>query len=233
MRHGEAAYVAEDGTVTNDPRNVPLTATGREQASIQGQLLADIAFDKALCSGLPRTVETATRVLAESKHPTPTLNINPALEEIHGLGKARKPPATKAEALALLEQIANPWADGAEPDATFLGGDRFDEFGERVTQAWQDIIQDPSWSTLLLVLHGAVNRMIYNHIQQMPWSATVCIEQDNCCINIIDVDSEQPPRYLIRTTNLTAYNLNKQGIVRTNMEDTAERMGEVYEKLFD
>ena len=35
LRHGEAAYVAEDGTVTDDPRNVPLTANGRIQARKQ------------------------------------------------------------------------------------------------------------------------------------------------------------------------------------------------------
>ena len=38
------------------------------------------------------------------------------------------------------------------------------------------------------------------------------IEQDNCCINIIDVDrgdDGQIARCLLRTVNLTAYNLNK------------------------
>ena len=39
MRHGEAAYVAADGTVTNDPRNVPLTPTGQIQARKQAAVL--------------------------------------------------------------------------------------------------------------------------------------------------------------------------------------------------
>ena len=57
MRHGEAAYVADDGTVTNDPVNVPLTSRGREQAATQGQTLANIEFDGARQTGANGTVE--------------------------------------------------------------------------------------------------------------------------------------------------------------------------------
>jgi hypothetical protein len=45
-------------------------------------------------------------------------------------------------------------------------------------------------------------------------------------LNIIDVDSTQPRRYLVRAVNLTAYNLAKHGIVLTNMEATAKRVAE-------
>jgi hypothetical protein len=45
------------------------------------------------------------------------------------------------------------------------------------------------WRNLLLVLHGAVNRMIFNYVMNLSWQARMSIEQDNCCINIIDVDT--------------------------------------------
>ncbi|MEM7001542.1 MAG: histidine phosphatase family protein [Pseudomonadota bacterium] len=230
LRHGEAAYVSADGVVTTDPRNVPLTTTGEAQARTQGQALSQVQFDKAICSGLPRTVQTATLVLGENKHARPELTRMPSLEEIQGLKGGRQwPPPDGRSTQEVLREIANPWATGAEPGARFLEGDLFADFAARVRTGWQQIIADPDWSTLLLVLHGAVNRMIFNLVLDINWRADLCIEQDNCNINIIDVDVTEPPRFLIRAINLTAYNLSKEGIVLTNMEDTARRISSMLE----
>ncbi|HEX7687609.1 MAG TPA: phosphoglycerate mutase family protein, partial [Burkholderiaceae bacterium] len=65
MRHGSVDYFAADGTPV-PPYAVPLNATGRAQADAAGALFAQagVAFDRVIASGLARTVETATRVLA-------------------------------------------------------------------------------------------------------------------------------------------------------------------------
>jgi probable phosphoglycerate mutase len=221
LRHAEAAYVAEDGTVTDDPRNVPLTATGRIQARKQAAILASVDFDKAICSGLPRTRETAKLVMAYRDHPE--LEVVPELEEIRGGG----PPAVVSDMRAWLAHVANPWAGADHPEAQFLGGERFTDFAERVLPAFDAIVADHSWRTLLLVLHGAVNRMIFNHVIGISWQARVSIEQDNCCINVIDVDSAEDGtagRYLIRVVNLTSYDLNKSSVHLTTMEQAAQRI---------
>jgi broad specificity phosphatase PhoE len=227
MRHGEAAYIRPDGAVTDDPRQVGLTDTGRVQARKQAALLASVEFDRAICSGLPRTVETATLVLAYRQQPA--LEIEPALEEIRGGGR-NHPVTDMAEWLA---HVANPWAGADHPEATFLGGERFTDFADRVVPAFEAILADRRWRNLLLVLHGAVNRTIFNYVMGTPWQARMSVEQDNCCINIIDVDN--PPenderaadvgaRFLIRAVNLTGYDLNKSGIHLTTMEETAQRL---------
>lgn len=223
LRHAEAAYVAEDGTVTDDPRNVPLTATGRVQARKQAAILASISFDKAICSGLPRTRETAKIILAYREEPT--LEFEPTMEEIKGGG--RDQPV--ADMRAWLQHVANPWAGADHPEATFMGGERFVDFADRIIPAFDAIIADPDWTTLLLVLHGAVNRMILNHVMGLNWQGRMSIEQDNCCINIIDVDTTpdgQASRFLIRAVNLTSYDLNKSSIHLTTMEQTAARISE-------
>ncbi|MGE0625535.1 MAG: histidine phosphatase family protein [Pseudomonadales bacterium] len=229
LRHAEAAYVADDGTVTDDPRQVGLTAIGRVQARKQAAVLASIDFDRAICSGLPRTRETARIILADRRQPE--LEEVAALEEIRGGG--REQPV--ADVGQWLEHVANPWAAADHPEATFLGGERFVDFAARVTPAFDAVIADRSWRTLLLVLHGAVNRMIFNHVMGLAWQGRMSIEQDNCCINIIDVDTPAvgtvdadgiAARYLIRAVNLTAYDLNKSGIVLTSMEQTAARIAE-------
>jgi probable phosphoglycerate mutase len=223
MRHGEAAYVAADGTVTDDPRNVPLTAAGQIQARKQAAVLASVPFDRAICSGLPRTRQTATLVLAGRE--SPALEEVPELEEISGGDRDQPIP----DPAAWLQHVANPWAGADHPEATFMGGERFVDFANRITPAFDAILADQSWQTLLLVLHGAVNRMIFNHVLGLGWQGRVTIEQDNCCINVIDVDTDpagEVSRFLVRAVNLTSYDLNKSGIFLTSMEHTASRIAE-------
>ncbi len=224
LRHAEAAYIHEDGTVTSDPTRVALTSLGRVQARKQSAVLASVPFDRAVCSGLPRTVETARLILAGRE--TPALETQPALEEIRGAGRAYG----REDSAAWIREVANPWAAAEDPDGRFLGGEKFSDFAARVTPAFDDIVAAPEWSHLLLVLHGAVNRMILNHVLGLRWQKRVTIEQDNCCINIIDVDAKnggEVERYLIRAVNLTGYNLNKSDIVLTTMEQAALRIGEL------
>ncbi len=224
MRHAEAAYLNQDGSVTSDERQVSLTPLGREQARKQAAVLASIPFDRAICSSLPRTRETAALILAGRE--TPELEEAPELEEV----RPSRELAPAQEIEAWLKRIANPWAEANQADARFLGGERFADFDARVRPTFDRIIQADDWTHLLLVLHGAVNRSILNHVLNLPWQADVSIEQDNCCINIIDVDrgeDDQIARCLLRTVNLTAYNLNKSGMVLTNMEQAAKQVSEL------
>lgn len=219
LRHAEAAYLKPDGTPVADTRVAGLTANGEAQARRQAEVLADVEFDRAVCSGLPRTRATAAFVL--NGRATPVLEVLPDLEEIRG-GQRHQP----ADLEAWIRHVANPWADAAQPDARFLGGERFADFAQRVLPAFERLIGDATWRTLLIVAHGGVNRLILNHVMNLPWQGAVSIEQDACCINIVDVDSERDRvvRYLVRGVNITGYNLNKAGIMLTDMERTAQRL---------
>lgn len=220
LRHGEAAYLKPDGAPVDDTRVAGLTANGRAQARAHGELLAGVEFDRAICSGLARTVETATLVLGARS--APVLEVMPALAEIEGGG--RHQPIADLE--AWLAHVANPWADAAHPEARFLGGERFADFESRVIPAFRALIDDPGWRHVLIVAHGGVNRLLLNHVMNLPWQGTVSVEQDACCINIVDVDRHPtgPPRYLVRGVNITGYNPVKAGIRLTDMELAAQRI---------
>jgi probable phosphoglycerate mutase len=219
LRHAEAAYLQPDGTPISDTRVAGLTANGETQARRQAEVFADIGFDRAVCSGLPRTRATGAIIL--NGRPGPALEIVPDLEEIRG-GERHQP----ADLAAWIRHVANPWADAAEPDARFLGGERFADFAARVLPAFESLIADTRWQTLLIVAHGGVNRLVLNHVMNLPWQGAVSIEQDACCINIVDVDMQDgaAARYLVRGINITAYNLNKAGITLTDMEKAAQRL---------
>jgi broad specificity phosphatase PhoE len=69
--------------------------------------------------------------------------------------------------------------------------------------------------------------MLLNHVMGVSWHSNASIEQDNCCINVIDVDAprdDHPRRYLIRAINLTGYDLNKSSLHLTTMEQAALRI---------
>lgn len=219
MRHGEAAYLKDDETVVDDTRLVPLTEFGREQVHKQAELLAGVEFDRAVCSGLPRTVETA-EIILEGRD-GPALEIAESMAEIEGT-RDHQPEDLKA----WIAHIANPWADAHDPDARFIGGETFGEFAARVLPAFETLIAARDWRTLLLVLHGGVNRLLLNHVMGLPFAGTLTIEQDTACLNIIDVDTRdhRVSRYLVRAINVTGYNLSKAGIHLTDMERAAQRI---------
>lgn len=222
LRHAEAAYFNPDGSRVDDPRAAPLTPLGREQAQVQGDALRDVDFDLAVCSGLARTMETATIVLDRNAGAKPALERIEGLQELRG-GGPRDAPPTAAE----LRHIANPWADGHRPGARFLRGETFSEFSHRVGSAFAALLQRTTWQTMLLVCHGGTNRALLNHALGLQWGV-LDIEQDNACFNIIDVDHDVerdlPDRFIVRALNVTAYNLTKAGQHLTTMETTALRL---------
>ena len=221
MRHAEAAYVNADGSMVPDERIVPLSARGRTQAARQAEALTSISFDRAICSSLPRTQETARIVLGDRQGIAPEPIV--ALEEVKPGWQKVIENLSPEEKRDWVARIANPWIDAHDPNARFIGGETFGEFEARVLPAWAKVLADESWTTLLAVLHGAVNRLLIHHMMQMPWG-TVGIEQDNACINVIDVDTAPQHRVILRMLNFTSYNPAKEGPWLTTMEEAAARI---------
>ena len=78
MRHGAVADFDDAGHPVA-PDDVPLTDEGRAQALAARELLDDIRIDRVICSGLPRTTETASIVAPDRE-----VEIWPELRELMG-----------------------------------------------------------------------------------------------------------------------------------------------------
>ena len=65
FRHGAVDYLDDNGNWVDDPDIVDLNARGRAQAQSMAALFKDIHVDKAICSGLPRTLQTGQAILAD------------------------------------------------------------------------------------------------------------------------------------------------------------------------
>jgi len=205
MRHGEVNYFEQGRPAP--PEGVHLNEQGRAQATAAAHALADVSFDRVVTSGLPRTLETAAIVLGERAL---TVEIVPELREIRGGRLADIPPhelrRTFVDAMTRRLSAAD----------TFLLGESFGDFRDRVLPAFHALIADTSWSALLLVAHRAVNRVILADVLGLDLHGIGHIEQDAGCINLLDFD--EPGYGIARLINYTPYNPLKHGLALTTME---------------
>lgn len=210
MRHAEVSYFDAAGKPV-DPRHVSLTAAGREQARAAAELLAGVAFDAVVCSGLLRTEETARIVLGER---AASLRHEPGFKEVKAGRLAAIPPDLREQVIAYAYDRAG------EPAACFMGGERWCDLQARVLGAWAKLFADDSWLTLLLVAHDAVNRIVLSHVTGGGLGGIKAFEQDPACVNIIevDVDSIGVQRAFLRAVNLAPYDPARPGSHLTVME---------------
>jgi probable phosphoglycerate mutase len=211
MRHGSVTYFDATGKPFL-PESVPLNDTGRVQASAAGAALAKLGlhFDRVITSGLPRTVETAQRVLAETGQLVEP-EVWPDLQEIRGGRLSTIPDET------LRDAFVGAFDGMVAEDRRFLGGESIGELLDRVLPALDRLRADDAWQTVLLVLHGGVNRAILSHALTGGRFFLGNLSQAPGCINALDVGVE-PTDWVVRATNHAAYDLLQPAEHETTME---------------
>lgn len=229
MRHGHVDYFGKEiQAAAGDTKVVPLTVLGREQAEAGGVALAHVRFDRAVCSGVPRTLQTATHVLSHQPDDArPTLEIEPDLVEIHGGGFIEA--KSRAE---LAAQMAYHFELAGDPGATMLkGGEVFADAELRAVGVLRRLLAEPDWSTMLIAAHEGINRLILGWAalgaKGSGLKAVQAFEQDPACINVIDFDmvpkadgrlGTEIQRAIIKAVNVTPYNYAKHGMNMTSLE---------------
>ena len=194
MRHGSVTYFDAAGKPVL-PEQVPLNDEGRSQADAAGAAFAaaKVRFDRVIVSGLPRTVETAARVLAVTKQQIEP-ETWPELHEIRGGRLSTIPDADLKRAFTgVFEGLVN-------PEQRFLGGESVGEMMDRVHPALDRLRADDSWDTVLLVLHGGVNCAILSLALTGQRLFLGGLAQEAGCINALDVGSD-PRDWVVRFVN--------------------------------
>ncbi|HTW35864.1 MAG TPA: histidine phosphatase family protein [Rhizomicrobium sp.] len=226
MRHGHVDYFADDVVRTRNTRDVVLTPQGRMEAEAAGRAFAPLVFDRAICSGLPRTRETAQIVLECFENP-PTLEFESDLVEIHGgrIGGDRAFATSRKELVATMSFY---FSKAAEEGATMLeGGEAFSGAQARAIAAIKRLLGQPDWKQILIVAHEGINRLVLSWASGAGLAATHAFEQDTGCINVVDFDmvpgeggkpGPEIERALIKAVNLTPYNYVKHGMNLTSLE---------------
>lgn len=198
FRHGAVDYVGADGKVVDDTDLVSLNDRGRAEADAMRALFADVDVDRAICSGLHRTRETGERVLADREV---RIEVDSGLIEI-------RPDTSRQSDYDLHRDVAFSHWYASEPGATFLGGERYADFYERITKAMARLVADDGWQNLAVFGHGGTNAAILGWVTGLGLGAFGVVDQATCCLNVIDVDFDvakgQVVRKIVRGMNITA-----------------------------
>ncbi len=206
LRHADVRYADAAGRFV-DPDKVTLTDEGRGQARAVAESLRAIPFDRAVSSGLRRTEETARLVLEDR---SVALEAREALREIRP-GRAGDVAPEEFERI-FLTALHRP----VTREDRFLGGETWGSLHDRVLPCFRELLADPSWSHLLVVAHGGVNRVILLEALGAGLTGLGRIEQDPAALNLLDVDADG--HAIVRLLNHSAYDPAKTGLVETTME---------------
>lgn len=211
MRHGAVEYFDSDGR-PYPPDDVPLTPQGIAQARAMGDAIAaaGVRIDRAICSGLVRTRATAQQVLAAMNGAAP-IEHWPELQEIRPGHLASIPDAELRSAfIAAFE--------GPVPrEVRFLNGETIGELLDRTLPGLQRLLADETWDTVLLVLHGGVNRGLLSWFLTGQPVFLGGLAQDPGCLNIVDVGPE-PATSIVRVVNFCAFDTLRTASRLSTME---------------
>lgn len=211
MRHGAVEYFDARGR-PYPPDDVPLTADGVRQARAMGEAIAaaGVKIDRAVTSGLVRTRSTAAQVLAAAGMQVPVEH-DAALQEIRG-GQLASIPDAELRA-AFIAAFEGP----VPPETRFLNGETIGELQARTLPAVQRLLAQDDWDTLLLVLHGGVNRGILSWFLTGQPLFLGGLAQDPGCLNVIDVGAG-PATSIVRVVNFCALDTLQTGTRLSTME---------------
>jgi probable phosphoglycerate mutase len=175
IRHGETDWnVARRVQGHTD---IPLNATGREQARALAASLADERFTAIYSSDLSRARQTAEAVAHRlGKH----VELEPGLRERH-FGDFQGKTYVESAA-AFPEDYAR--FEQREPDAAFPGGgESLDAFFYRVDRALTMIAKRHSDADVLVVCHGGVLDMAHRMASRLPLSQKRDFPIGNATVN--------------------------------------------------
>ncbi len=218
LRHAEVSYVTAEGAPILETDSVPLTEVGRAQATLAGEALRSVKFDRVISSPLLRTMETAQLVVAGRER-------SQAIETLLDLREIAEGDYADLPEASLRRELSYAYERAVEGGASYAGGDSYRVFAERVRGVFFPLLEG-DWRNLLIVSHDAVNRVILGSVlaEGSDDVASVLgllpkLEQDYGCMNLIEVDRREGKILLrVKMMNVTGYDLGKVGLGLTSME---------------
>lgn len=184
MRHGETPSNAARVVQTPD---TPLSPRGVEQANRLAARLAALSVARILTSDLARALETAERVRAATRA---ELGIDPLLQE-RNFGDVRGTP------------YAELGVDLFAPDFAPPGGERWEEFHQRVDAAWARVraVAAATPGNLAVVTHGLVCYSLALRHLELPGGAPAEMRVPNTALALI----ESSPPFRVSVWGCTAH----------------------------
>lgn len=183
VRHGETDYNRH--CIMQGRRiNSSLNALGRRQAEALADRFADIDLDAIYTSTLRRAIETADAIA--ERHPRVPRTCLPGLDEMSWGVYEGEPSSDRLS--AMLEQMHDRWNAGDFAHRVEEGESIYD-VQIRCTKALDRILNDHAGSTVMVVSHGRLLRVLLATILEVGLPNMDEFKHANTCVNIITYSS--------------------------------------------
>lgn len=188
VRHGETTWNRSGRVQGWAP--VGLTDRGREQArALASYVAGDYRVDRVVSSDLHRARQTSRRV-AESVGEEPTFDAAWRERDFGCMQGLTKQELFGDHPEFALSTVGSP-AASRRPDS----GESVLDVRDRVVGAWERLCDGlGADETVLVVGHGGPNRLVLGHLDGLDVVESMLdVEQDNCALNEIRVESDARP----------------------------------------
>jgi 2,3-bisphosphoglycerate-dependent phosphoglycerate mutase len=203
-RHGQTDWNLE-GRLQGGT-DIPLNATGRQQAVQLGERLKSIRLDAIYSSGLRRSRETA-ELIGSSAPLTSLPRLNERrLGKFEGQKLARSTTGGGAAGAAPSEDPLTREYDRRliVPNDPLDGGESLEEFAGRVGQATKELLAGHRSGAILIVGHGMTNQMVLKSLLDLTLDQATGIQMANDELYLVEIGAGGAPRLwkLVTAANL-------------------------------
>lgn len=193
VRHGQTAWNREE--IFRGKTDIPLDDTGRRQAELAAKYFEGMKIHRIYSSPLSRARETAQKIAQPHN-----LKVEP-LEGIIDLSFGNWEGHSHQEIRKTDQEIYRLWRE--EPHRVRLpGGESLDDVRVRAMASLQEVIQNHTGKTLVLVSHRVVNKVLICGILGLDNSHFWQITQDTTAINLIQYKNG---KYILSLMNETCH----------------------------
>ena len=175
VRHGDIGLGRDKRYIGQS--DLPLSALGEQQATLLKEIFRGVPLDNIVCSDLARAQQTAD-IIAAAHRINPTARVE--LRELNMGDWDGKPfSEIRAKHPKEFKERGENLANYAPP-----GGESFSDCSKRVIPVFESLGKSEA-STLLIVAHAGVNRVILCHVLGIPLQNIFRLNQSYGCFNLI------------------------------------------------
>jgi alpha-ribazole phosphatase len=159
--------------------DAPLSAVGRRQLPALANKLHRYAIDMVYCSDLSRATTTAGAIARRLDVP---VEVRPSLREMNF---GRWEGLSWDEVAEQFPRAARRWLN-ARSSPSVPGGEPLARFKRRTLAELKHIVADNAGTSVAVVTHGGVIRVVVAAVLGIPDRKLFCVSQPPCAINVID-----------------------------------------------
>lgn len=203
VRHGQSSFNAQQ-MIQGRCNDSLITEKGEKQAHLLAIALQNVHFTGFYSSPLQRAYKTAEIIQSLNEY-QPSITVSEKLQEIDlPLWEKKKKEEVKRE----YPKEYRLWKEEPDKFKMTVNGREFYPVLDLYRQAesfWQEIIPKHQGETILITAHNGINRCLILSALGISPKYYHCIQQSNCCINVLNFSGNYGDTVQLESLNQTSH----------------------------